>query len=151
MADKKIHTVIKEHNTDFSPKFFETESGMGRFQKAVHVGTSVLEMILTIILFCAIIVSFLRIPSFFENIYKGEDGGLTQLVSYVALIIIVIELIQLLNLQNLRSVIEILMLAFVRELIIKDWSMLQLVLGVGAVAGLFAINKYLINKKKEEE
>ncbi len=151
MADKKIHTVIKEYNNDFSPKFFETESGMGRFQKAVHVGTSVLEMVLTIILFCAIIISLIRVPSFFESIFNGVEGGLTRLVSYVALIIIVIELIQLLNLQNLRSVIEILMLAFVRELIIKDWSMLELLLGVGAVAGLFAINKYLISKKKEEE
>ena len=45
--------------------------------------------------------------------------------------------------------IEILMIAFTRELIIKNWEMWELMLGVVVIAGLFAVRKYLFDKKKK--
>ena len=147
MADK--YSPIKDTNgKDFSPKFFETEGKMGRFQKAIHWITSYLEMALKILLVVGILASFIHVPELLGNILSENYSFLLNLVNYVATIIIAIELIHVLNSQNLESVIEILMLAFTRELVIREWQMWQLLIGVGCIAGLFAIKKWLFNKEE---
>ena len=147
MADK--YSPIKDTNgKDFSPKFFETEGKMGRFQKAIHWITSYLEMALTILLIVGILASFIHVPELLGNILSENYSFLLNLVNYVATIIIAIELIHVLNSQNLESVIEILMLAFTRELVIREWQMWQLLIGVGCIAGLFAIKKWLFNTEE---
>ena len=147
MADK--YSPIKDTNgKDFSPKFFETEGKMGRFQKAIHWITSYLEMALTILLIVGILASFIHVPELLGNILSENYSFLLNLVNYVATIIIAIELIHVLNSQNLESVIEILMLAFTRELVIREWQMWQLLIGVGCIAGLFAIKTWLFNKEE---
>ena len=147
MADK--YSPIKDTNgKDFSPKFFETEGKMGRFQKAIHWITSYLEMALTILLIVGILASFIHVPELLGNILSDDYSFLLNLVNYVATIIIAIELIHVLNSQNLESVIEILMLAFTRELVIREWQMWQLLIGVGCIASLFAIKKWLFNKEE---
>ena len=146
MADK--YSPIKDTNgKDFSPKFFETEGKMGRFQKAIHWITSYLEMALTILLIVGILASFIHIPELLGNILSENYSFLLNLVNYVATIIIAIELIHVLNSQNLESVIEILMLAFTRELVIREWNIWQLLIGVGCIAGLFATKKWLMSKE----
>ncbi len=141
--------ITKNESGDFSPKFFETNSKMGTFQKVIHVITSILEIVLTIALLLGIVLSSVNLPSIYSSIIAGGSSGLRSLIDYVALIIIVIELIHVLNLQNLQSVIEILMIAFTRELVIKEWTVWQLLLGVLCIAGLFATKKYLMGNKEE--
>ena len=76
MADK--YSPIKDTNgKDFSPKFFETEGKMGRFQKAIHWITSYLEMALTILLIVGILASFIHIPDLLGNILSLEENGAT--------------------------------------------------------------------------
>ena len=146
MAEDKIPMNEKD-NKNFSPKFFATETKVGTFQKAVHCITSFLEMALTILLVVGILLTFVHVPSLLGDILSVSPSGLIDLVNYVAIIIIAIELIHVLNSQNLESVIEILMLAFTRELVIREWSMWQLLVGVGCIAGLFAIKKWLLSKE----
>ena len=138
---------IDQKGKDFSPKFFETEGKMGKFQIAVHYITTYLEMALTILLVVGIVLSFIHIPNILSDILSKDFLNVRALVEYVALIIVVIELIHVLNSQNLESVIEILMLAFTRELVIREWAMWELLLGVGCIAGLFAIKKWLVSRK----
>ena len=147
MADK-YSPVKNTEGKDFSPKFFETQSKMGRFQKAVHWITTSLEMALTILLLGGILASFIHIPNLFGEILSKDYSFLMYLVNYVATVIIAIELIHVLNSQNLESVIEILMLAFTRELVIREWNMWQLLIGVGCIAGLFATKKWLMSREE---
>ncbi len=147
----KMHKIIEgQKGKEFSPKFFETESGMGKFQRIIHLVTTIFEIMLSIVLVAAVLVSMVHIPSFFSEILKDSTTGLKNIINYVAIIIIIIELIHVLNLQNLRSVIEILMLAFTRELVIRDWAMWQLLIGVVCIAGLFATRKYLMHRGEDE-
>ncbi len=141
--------ITKNESGDFSPKFFETNSKMGAFQKVIHIVTSILEIILTLSLLVGIVLSSVNFPPIYKSIIAGGSAGLKTLIDYVALIIIAIELIHVLNLQNLQSVIEILMIAFTRELVIKEWTVWQLLLGVFCIAGLFATKKYLMGNKEE--
>lgn len=153
MANSKseINSLINnQQGSDFSPKFFETSSSMGRFQRIIHLITSILEAALSIVLVAGILISSVHIPGYFKDIITDSALGLKDLINYVALIIIVIELIHVLNLQNLKSVIEILMIAFTRELVIREWAMWQLLIGVLCIAGLFATSKFLITKESDK-
>ena len=146
MAEK--YSPVKDtEGKDFSPKFFETQGKMGRFQKAIHWITSYMEMALTILLLVGIAASFIHVPGLLGDILSRYYSFLMDLVNYVATIIIAIELIHVLNSQNLESVIEILMLAFTRELVIREWNMWQLLIGVGCIAGLFATKKWLLTRE----
>ena len=144
---EKYSPVRDTEGKDFSPKFFETQGKMGRFQKAIHWITSYLEMALTILPFVVISASFLHVPGLLGDFLCYDYSFLMDLVNYVATIIIAIELIHVLNSQNLESVIEILMLAFTRELVIREWNMWQLLIGVGCIAGLFATKKWLLSRE----
>ena len=144
---EKYSPVKHTEGKDFSPKFFETQGKMGIFQKAVHWITTYLEMALTILLIVGIVISFIHVPNILGDILGKDYSFLMNLVNYVATIIIAIELIHVLNSQNLESVIEILMLAFTRELVIKEWNIWQLLIGVGCIAGLFATKKWLMSKE----
>ena len=145
---EKYSPVRDTEGKDFSPKFFETQGKMGRVQKAIHWITSYLEMALTILLLVGIAASFIHVPGLLGDILSRDYSFLMDLVNYVATIIIAIELIHVLNSQNLESVIEILMLAFTRELVIREWNMWQLLIGVACIAGLFATKKWLLSREE---
>lgn len=146
--DREVNQEIAGEKEYFSPRFFETAGRMGKVQKGIHWVTSMIMTVLTVIIVAAVLVSFVRIPQLFSDLLSGTQGSLIRLLEYVAEIIIAIELIYVIIAQNLESVIEILMIAFTRELIIHDWEMWELLLGVAVIAGLFAIRKYLFSRKK---
>ena len=146
--DKEVMQEKTEEKEYFSPRFFETAGWMGKAQKGIHWVTSMIMTLLTVIIVAGVLVSFVRIPGLFEKLLNGSKGSLISLLEFVAEIIIAIELIYVIIAQNLESVIEILMIAFTRELIIHDWEMWELLLGVAVIAGLFAIRKYLFSRKK---
>ena len=137
-----------EEGKEFSPRFFETTSVMGKVQKGIHWVSSFLMTLLTVIIIAAVLVSFNRIPGLFKALIHGEEEALRGLLSYVAKIIIAIELVYVIIAQNLDSVIEIIMIAFTRELIINEWGVMEMLLGVCVIAGLFAVKKFLIDRRK---
>ncbi len=131
----------------FSPNFFETQGKLGTIQKLIHWITTIIQLLISVFLIVGIVISFCHLPSYLTDIMQTTQESLFPLINYVALVMIAVELIHVLNSQNLESVIEILMLALVREIVIKQWSMLELFFGVLCVGGLFAIKKWLLPKK----
>lgn len=147
MSKAKQVVTSRVQGDSFSPNFFETQGKVGTLQKLIHWVTTFIQLIMTLFLIIGIALSFFHVPESMKAILENNTKGLLSLVNYVSLVIIAVELIHVLNSQNLESVIEILMLAFVRELVIKEWTMVQLFMGVGCIAGLFAIKKWLIPRK----
>ncbi len=131
----------------FSPNFFETQGKLGTIQKLIHWITTIIQLLISVFLIVGIVISFCHLPSYLTDIMQTTQESLFPLINYVALVMIAVELIHVLNSQNLESVIEILMLALVREIVIKQWSMLELFFGLLCVGGLFAIKKWLLPKK----
>lgn len=140
----------KDKKGRFSPIFFEVGSGMGKIEKGIHWVTSVLMLILSGILIAGIFVAFVHIPQLFSAIISGQPNALVNLLEFAASIIIVIELVYVIIAQNLESVIEILMIALTRELIIKYWETWEILIGIVGVAILFAVKKFLLDKKDKE-
>lgn len=149
MSDKHLEEPAHGGARHFSPKFFETEGKIGAFQKGMHWVTSFLEIILAVVLVFGVIFSFVQMPEKLLDVLSDGPGALMTLVNYIAVVIIAIELIHVIMSQNLNSVIEILMMAFTRELVIREWKMIDLVLGVLVIAGLFAIKKFLLSRDKK--
>ncbi len=136
-----------EKKSRFSPIFFEVGSGMGAIEKGIHWVTSILMIILSIVVIGGVIASFLHIPKYFASIISGEEGSLLSLLEFVAGVIIAIELIYVIIAQNLESIIEILMIALTRELLIKYWETWEILVGIVGVAVLFAVRKFLLDTK----
>ena len=144
--DKPLKGDLGEKNR-FSPIFFEVGSGMGVIEKGIHWVTSVLMIILSIVVICGVVASFIQIPKFFSAIINGEPDSLLNLLEFVAGVIIAIELIYVIIAQNLESIIEILMIALTRELLIRYWATWEILLGIAGVATLFAVKRFLLDKR----
>lgn len=137
----------KKISEAFSPIFFEVGSGMGSIEKGIHWVTSVIMILLSIILVSGVLVSFVGIPNLFTAIINGKPGAMIDLLEFAATAIIGIELVYVIIAQNLESVIEILMIALTRELLIKSWHTWEIVLGIVGIGILFAVKKYLIDNR----
>jgi hypothetical protein len=137
----------KKRSEAFSPIFFEVGSGMGSIEKGIHWVTSVIMILLSIILVSGVLVSFVGIPNLFTAIINGKPGAMIDLLEFAATAIIGIELVYVIIAQNLESVIEILMIALTRELLIKSWDTWEIVLGIVGIGILFAVKKYLIDNR----
>ena len=148
MENEEKKTVDIEERK-FSPIFFEVGGKMGSIQKGIHWFTSLIMLVLTVVIIAGVLVSFVRIPGIIKGILDGSRESFLALLEYAAEVIIAIELIYVIIAQNLESVVEILMIAFTRELVIRSWDMWEIMLGVAVIAGLFAVRKYLIDKKKK--
>lgn len=145
--NKEQELKPKKKSEAFSPIFFEVGSGMGSIEKGIHWVTSVIMILLSIILVIGVLVSFVGIPNLFTAIINGKPGALIDLLEFAATAIIGIELVYVIIAQNLESVIEILMIALTRELLIKSWDTWEIVLGIVGIGVLFAVRKYLIDNR----
>ena len=139
--------LLKTHKK-FSPLFFEVEGTMGKVERGIHWATTIIMLLLTLLILAGVLVSTVRIPGLFRNLLAGEPESLLVLLEFAAEILMAVELIHVIIAQNMESVIEILMIAFTRELVIKQWAMWELLLGVAIIGGLFAVRKYLADKDK---
>lgn len=149
MDKEGIRAEGEEKGKKFSPIFFEVGGMMGYIQRGIHWFTSVIMVVLTLVIVAGVLVSFQRIPGIFKTIMSGEPGALMLMLEFAAEIIIAIELIYVIIAQNLESIVEILMIAFTRELVIKSWDMWEILIGVAVIAGLFAVRKFLQDKKEK--
>lgn len=147
--DKEDKTELlntKENN--FSPIFFEVGGTMGKVERGIHWATTMIMVLMSVLVLAGIIASSVRIPDLFRNLVAGKSESLMVLLEYAAEVLMAVELIHVIIAQNMNSVIEILMVAFTRELVIKQWQMWELLFGVAIIGGLFAIKKYLAEKEK---
>ncbi|MCY6485632.1 phosphate-starvation-inducible PsiE family protein [Clostridium aestuarii] len=74
---------------------------------------------------------------------------LQDLFGYALLLVIGVELVIMLTLHTPESVIDVLLYAIARKLLLipKDKGMIEVLIGIIAIAGLFAIKKYILIKK----
>lgn len=75
---------------------------------------------------------------------------LNDILGQILMLVIGVELVAMLSLHKPGAVIDVLLYAIARKLLLipKDSSMVDLVLGVVAIAGIFVIKKHLL---KDEE
>ena len=87
----------------------------------------------------------------FKNPVQYEQ--LNNILAHILLLAIAIELVIMLTLHKAESILEVLLYALARKLILlpKEDSMVDFLLGIISIAILFAIKKFLINKEVTTE
>ncbi|AOR23569.1 phosphate-starvation-inducible PsiE family protein [Clostridium taeniosporum] len=112
------------------------------------------EAALAIVVMLLVLLSTIDVLKHIFNIFIINSGTMVEyqeindLLGQIFLLIIGIELVIMLSLHTPDTIVEVLLYAIARKLLLlpKEGAMVELLLGVIAIAGLFMIRRYLINK-----
>lgn len=113
---------------------------------------AVLEVIIAIVLVLAIIVSIVPVLKSVVKLY-GEGGNLdsfSTILNQLFTLIIGIEFLKMICRYNVDSVIEVILFALARQLVVIHSTPLENLLTIVSIAILFVIRKYLFIKQVDE-
>ena len=119
------------------------ESKAIRAQRFIFNMAFYFEVIVAVFVIMSIIITMLTMPEHLSQLY------FTSFLKYVFNIIIGIELLKMFCRHDLDSVVEVLLFAVSRSIIIEHTTMLETLIGVSAIAALFAIRKFLFVSHSE--
>lgn len=111
------------------------------------------EVIAAIFVMLAIIITFLTVPEHLSELHR--TGEFIVFLKYIFNIIIGIELLKMFCRHDLDSVVEVLLFAVARSIIIEHMTSIETLLGILAIAILFVVRKFLfvsaLDKPEEEK
>ena len=112
--------------------------------------TRVFEIVIAITLIIIILAEFIEFITDFAGIKVFNLNMSFQEILNIAFnLIIGLEFTRMLYTPTPRAIIHILLFAIARQMILHSRGVIDSLLCVIAIAGLFAINKYLISRTKE--
>lgn len=117
------------------------EKKVGRAQLFIFSTAFYLEVIAAACIIIGILITFWEVPSQLSQLVNR--GEFLQFLQYMFNIVIGIELLKMFCRHDLDSVVEVLLFAVARQVIIEHTSMIDNLLGVFAIAILFSIRKFL--------
>lgn len=117
--------------------------------KITHIG----ELLLAIVILIAIIISgvslILELTQF--SFTHLDISAFTQFLANGLSLAVGIEFVKMLCRYTPETVVEILMFAIARQMIVEHLELSQMFIGVCAIAVLCAVRKYLISVAKDSE
>lgn len=111
-----------------------------------------MEVVASIIIIIVIVVMMFNLMDdvVFENsIFDMETEEFTRFLADTLSLIVGLEFVKLLTRQRAVDLIEVMQLAVARQMIVEHLSMKEIIIGVTAIAVLFAIRKFLFLKESE--
>lgn len=123
------------------------ESKAIRAQRFIFNMAFYFEVIVAVFVILAILITMLTMPENLSSLYFS--GDFTKFLKYVFNIIIGIELLKMFCRHDLDSVVEVLLFAVSRSIIIEHTTMLETLIGIAAIAVLFAVRKFLFVSAKD--
>lgn len=117
-----------------------------KLSKSIFNTIIYLETLLGIAVILGIILSAVDILRYYKIIVTAPPietyGIMQQFLGHILTLVIGLELVIMLVKHTPSSVIEVLLYAIARKMIIDSKTMMDIVLGIIALIGLFAINKF---------
>lgn len=104
-----------------------------------------LEILVSLLVIAAVVLS-LRTVGIQLGVLAGDPAGTDGLMAFLSTaftVVIGIEFLKMLSRHNLSSVIEVLLFAIARQMVIEHTSPMENLIMVAAIAVLFIIRKYL--------
>lgn len=122
-------------------------------KEGLNKAISIVEIILAIIILVAVILSAKDLISLIKAIVSTnamESYDILQgFLSHLLLMVIGLELAITLLTHTTKSILEVMLFAIARKMLISSNNILDILLGTIALGILFAINRFLIVDKKE--
>ncbi len=115
--------------------------------------TKVLEIIISIFIFIAILISMVSLIDGLKILMlnKLDKNAFQNFLSIAFNIIIGIEFLKMLFKYNVNTVIEVLLFAIARQLIVEHPTVYENFLGVASIAVLFVVRKFLFIPELDKE
>ncbi|MDN5302968.1 MAG: hypothetical protein PWQ60_2482 [Thermoanaerobacteraceae bacterium] len=117
----------------------------GNISEKIVKGVFVLEAALALFIIAGVVTGSVDLFKYFKIIYSTPPLQtfyvLQTFLGHTLTLVIGLELVIMLVRHTPSSVIEVLLYAIARKMIIEAKNMLDILLGILAIAGLFAINK----------
>ncbi|MCY6356125.1 phosphate-starvation-inducible PsiE family protein [Clostridium sp. ZS2-4] len=116
----------------------------------------ILEMALAVIILIKILLGIFDLSRVIWTSYISDIANpvayyeVEALLGHALLLVIGVELVIMLIVHTPESVVDVLLYAIARKLLLvpKDKGMIEVLIGIVAIAGLFAVKKYLFTKKE---
>ncbi len=126
-----------------------------RFIKVAHIFEVLLAVVILIVVFLGMFDILRVIYSAYVIDFKHpvDYDQLNHFLAQILLLVIAVELVIMLCLHKAETLLEVLLYAIARKLLLipKSSGVGELFLGVLAIAAIFFIKKYLAPKKDEEK
>ena len=118
-----------------------------RAQKAQHFilkASLYLEIVVAFVLIIAILIAFLKVPGELYNLFLNNDFELNDFIVKSFELVIGVELLKMFCRHDLDSVVEVLLFAIARKIVIEhSMPINEALIGIIAIAILFAIRRFL--------
>ena len=105
--------------------------------------TSYVELVLSVFLLLVVVALTVRLITQSVPQLWSQQMEVMYYVESAMTLAIVIEFVKMLYTHTPETIIEILLFAISLQMIVEHLSTTETILGVGAIAGLFAVRKYL--------
>lgn len=102
-----------------------------------------LEIVCALILIVAILIAFLTIPGNLYSLYLDNGFELSDFIRKSFDLVIGVELLKMFCRHDIDSVVEVLLFAVARQIVIEHMPVQETLIGVLAIAILFAIRRFL--------
>ena len=117
-----------------------------RFEGFMHILTKVIQYLLALVIVAGIVIQLLALPSALKELFASGQDGFREFLKYIIDMVIGLEMIHLLSRPTLDSVVEILLFALTREIVLGEMTPVGIFLSILGIAALFAVRKFLFIK-----
>ena len=118
-----------------------------RVRLSIQAGIHVWETLLAVFVLASVIIGSFNLVFYLRMVHTPPPdaayGTFQALIGHVLLLVVGLELAIMLIRHTLNSIIEVLLYVVARKLLVSATSGQDFILGVAAIAGLFAIRKFL--------
>ncbi|MFZ5351407.1 MAG: transporter associated domain-containing protein [Bacillota bacterium] len=122
-----------------------------RLKHAIRKGAFYLEYVLALFIVISVIIGMVDLIRYLILIYTTNPYDtydvFQKFLGHVLLMVVGVELVSMLVFHSPSSVVEVLLYAVARKLLIYNEGMLDFIIGIAAVAAIFAIRKFLFVEK----
>lgn len=127
---------------------------LGPLKAGMMKMTVYLELVLAAFITAAIIIGMVDLGKYILLIFQTNPidtyDVLQKFLGHALLLVVGVELVAMLITHTPGSVIEVLLYAVARNMLIGSKDMLDFILGIASIAGIFAIRKYLFKEAATE-
>lgn len=107
---------------------------------------SAVMLLVIIILIIPMLYNFVRIP-----LLDITSEQFTQFLGNALTLLIGVEFVKMLAKHTAENLLEVLMFAIARQMVVEHLNMIETLIGVVAIALIFAIRKYLLLKNSDNK
>ena len=108
-----------------------------------------MSCIITAVIIIMIINLIIELPDTLNDTIKND--AFNEFLSYALSLLVGIEFVKMLCNYTSETVIEVLMMATARQMVVEHLSPINTLIGTAAIAALFAVRKFLFVPEKKED